>query len=220
MVMEKPITPQEKPPRDLLEEKDEKDAKNFRRNLLRKRRTYTRYFEAGLSQVDMALRRVQAYRAYAIVWQAKDDEGCSALTGKKMAGPAGPTLELQGKIATKECGRKEKENLRKYAVRVKSRKIARFEREKKEKERRAALLARKRKSYTQAGVRQDVAEREPSFAQQLQLRNELWLANPGKIEAEVRETRRSRNRRGQSCTCFMDWNRRCYFHGGSKPRFT
>jgi hypothetical protein len=101
-------------------ERQKKEA--FKRKLLRKRATYIAYFNRGLPAIDAALRRVQTYRS----------------TGVEVVNPIPKESSVRGvqsnervakrvvreKVPLRECGRKEKEELKKYALRV----IARVDR--------------------------------------------------------------------------------------------
>jgi len=121
-------------------EKNERKRKAFARSLLRKRRTYESYFAAGLKEVDVALRRVQANRAYCVE---------QYVTGESWNPSVKTNLRyhmvLVDRIKTKELDRKEKAALQKYAVKVRERKmklVDRLHRKLRRKREHAALLAK------------------------------------------------------------------------------
>jgi hypothetical protein len=123
-------------------EKNERERKAFARRLLRKRRTYDSYFAAGLKEVDVALRRVQANRAYCV-------EQC--VTGESWNPSVKTNMRyrvcLIDRIKTKELGRKEKVALQKYAAKVRERKIGlvkRLHQKLAKKKEHALLLAKER----------------------------------------------------------------------------
>jgi hypothetical protein len=81
-----------------------------RRKLLRKRETYDSYFERNLPRVDAALRRVQTFRATAIQLRRQESSDEEVPDTSKFR------ILIRGKFPLKECGRKEKEKLKKYAT--------------------------------------------------------------------------------------------------------
>lgn len=125
--------------------KSDKHAKAFRTNLLRKRRTYQVYFESSLKQVDLALRKVQVRRSMEL---QVDDRviavaGCSRSESYVVSEPVRWRLTIVGKTSLKECSRKEKQILKKYAASVRARLLARETKENK-KVRRSAFRAKRK----------------------------------------------------------------------------
>lgn len=95
----------------------------FKENLLRKRRTYIRYFERGLSRVDAALRRVAVFRGChgeRVVRETEADRsgriyetGCTI----RILNASPEALALCKDAVKGSRGAKEKTALKKYALR-------------------------------------------------------------------------------------------------------
>jgi len=162
----------------------------FRDNLLRKRRTYARYFEAGLEQVNQALRRVQVFRCMELRWVPAVVEVGERRSRWETAADvkvAPGRLELtSGKVSLKECGGKEKQALRKYASTVKARLVERLLKLRKEKERRAALLAERHKTGS-SGASVGVETDNPDWAEMLRRRNQEYLADPKSFDRRIKK---------------------------------
>jgi hypothetical protein len=128
IAMEKQVSPQVKGPLPNDLEENEwtfRRRRTFARNLLHKRRTYDEYFSKGLAKVDVALRRVQCNRGYAIERVHAQHGPCYEPWLER---PPHYRLRLEGSVKLRECGRKEKEMLKKYAASVKSKKLEKCER--------------------------------------------------------------------------------------------
>jgi len=103
-------------------------ALRFGTKLLRKRRTYEKVFNKALSSgcIDHALRRIQTRRCFELKCTKTPVMVCSGDTNTRSYSAVGASylsfsMELVDKPQLKECGRKEKEKLRKYALAVRSR---------------------------------------------------------------------------------------------------
>jgi len=135
-----------------------------KRNLLRKRATYIDYFEKGLARVDAACRRVIAFRASEIALAVKEarwvDSGLYGELSRIPGETLGFRVVIKAKVPLKECGRKEKQTLKKYATRVFERRCARAEVLEKK---RVARLALKAKQAEEARIMKDRAEAERIF---------------------------------------------------------
>lgn len=176
----------------------------FVTKLLRKRATYARYFSAGLSLVDQALRRVEAFRAYSLNWEnAKYSEGSRvgevhrrgpALSPRHLLQAGKLVLSIRGKVSLKECGSKEKKKLKEYALRVKRRKVARLEHESTKKERRR-LLAKRREEEARKRWEEEVAQRWTADEKAaLEARNALFVSDPRGFEVLLRQEEAARRR--------------------------
>lgn len=123
----------------------DKHARAFRTNLLRKRRTYTKYFDASLSDVDLALRRVQVRRSMELSIQDREIAvaGDSRNPSYSVSAPVRWSLTIVGKTSLKECGRKEKRILKKYAATVRENLLGRVDKENKRVARSALRTKRK-----------------------------------------------------------------------------
>lgn len=118
--MEKAIDPSRVSTR-IREENDK-----FKRNLLRKRRTYTRYFDDGLSRIDSALRRVAIFRGChgtRVVTHYDEDRKGNVHSEYKKEILAAPKESVgQMKEALRGVAdQKEKNALKKYGLRCVSR---------------------------------------------------------------------------------------------------
>lgn len=98
----------------------------FGTKLLRKRATYERYFAQALTggQIDSALRRVATRRCFELKCSTKSvflSQGEGRSESSVQVHSLRFSLELTGNPPVKECGRKEKKILQKYALRVRAR---------------------------------------------------------------------------------------------------
>jgi len=94
-------------------------------NLLHQRSSYVKYLDSNLARVDADLRRVQAYRAWGIEYTSVFRPGPAYAqhwrdNGSRTVGKV--RLVQRGDVPLKECGRKEKKTLQKYAATARRRK--------------------------------------------------------------------------------------------------
>jgi hypothetical protein len=192
--MEKPSDPSGYPTRG--------SGKNdkFKEKLLRKRRTYARYFERGLSKIDAALRRV------AVAREVKQGMKASVTAGKITA----PNLELasRGGVAAiaRESFGKEKQNLKKYTKRVVDRAVSS-----------AYRKARRLISWEEATRKKEEKERASVFRHNLQEREALFnRLGPKAFDEFLRREEREKKRIIVPCTWQIDGLGRavCRSHSG------
>jgi len=192
-----------------------RDVRKNISKLLRKRREYPTYFSKNLGLIDLKLKKVLVRASISVVRPKPvfgDYERSTGTCGLMFVEPA--RVKIEGKVL-KECNRKEKEILKKYAIKVKAQREKEIQKEKDRKfikegmrwqRRRAARLEREfvqqpletlRAGARAAGVEDVPIVREHLGAQvrpPAELQRDIWIKDPEVVTAgEIRQAMKDLN---------------------------